>query len=403
MNSQRKTVIFDMDGVIFDTENLWMDGWKHAGAAFGVENAGEIFKKVIGTTSIKTKEIALENFGDDFPYDDFLKIASDYFWGYQEKYGMGEPTDEMMDAMKVDMDKYEYDRIIAFGSGTIVDICKVLSCEIPDKAADLYTGKVEAKRIKELVLVPTTCGTGSEVTNVAVASIPSMDLKKGIATEETYADCAVLIPESLAGLPDKVFATSSVDALIHAVESFLSPKASPFTDLFGAKAIEMIMNGYAKIIERGGNTKENRADLLKDFAIASNYAGIAFGNAGCGAVHALSYAHGGAFHIPHGEANFICFTEVFKMYMRKQPTGKIEVLNKMLADVMGCDLANVYDELDAFLGKILDKKPLKEYGMTEDQVAPFAKSTVDNQQRLLGNNYVPLTEEEIAEIFQNLY
>ena len=322
---------------------------------------------------------------------------------YQEKYGMGEPTDEMMDAMKVDMDKYEYDRIIAFGGGTIVDICKVLSCEIPDKAADLYTGKVEAKRVKELILVPTTCGTGSEVTNVAVASIPSMNLKKGIATEETYADCAVLIPESLAGLPDKVFATSSVDALIHAVESFLSPKASPFTDLFGAKAIEMIMNGYAKIIERGGNTKENRADLLKDFAIASNYAGIAFGNAGCGAVHALSYAHGGAFHIPHGEANFICFTEVFKMYMRKQPTGKIEVLNKMLADVMGCDLANVYDELDAFLGKILDKKPLKEYGMTEDQVAPFAKSTVDNQQRLLGNNYVPLTEEEIAEIFQNLY
>ena len=322
---------------------------------------------------------------------------------YQEKYGMGEPTDEMMDAMKVDMDKYEYDRIIAFGGGTIVDICKVLACEIPDKAADLYTGKVEAKRIKELVLVPTTCGTGSEVTNVAVASIPSMNLKKGIATEETYADAAVLIPESLAGLPDKVFATSSVDALIHAVESFLSPKASDFTDLFGAKAIEMIMKGYAKIIERGGNSKENRADLLKDFAIASNYAGIAFGNAGCGAVHALSYAHGGAFHIPHGEANFICFTEVFKMYMRKQPTGKIEVLNKMLADVMGCDTANVYEELDAFLGKILDKKPLKEYGMTEDQVAPFAKSTVDNQQRLLGNNYVPLTEEEIAEIFQNLY
>lgn len=322
---------------------------------------------------------------------------------YQEKYGAGEPTDEMMDAMKVEMDKYEYDRIIAFGGGTIVDICKVLACEIPDKAADLYTGKVEAKRIKELILVPTTCGTGSEVTNVAVASIPSLDLKKGIATEETYADAAVLIPESLAGLPDKVFATSSVDALIHAVESFLSPKASPFTDLFGAKAIDMIMKGYAKIIERGGNTKENRADLLKDFAIASNYAGIAFGNAGCGAVHALSYAHGGAFHIPHGEANFICFTEVFKMYMRKQPTGKIEVLNKMLADVMGCDVANVYEELDAFLGKILDKKPLKEYGMTEDQVAPFAKSTVDNQQRLLGNNYVPLTEEEIAEIFQNLY
>ena len=337
-------------------------------------------------------------------YDPYVKpLGIDIPVIYQEKYGAGEPTDEMMDAMKKDMDQYEFDRIIAFGGGTIVDICKVLACEIPDKAADLYTGKVAPKRIKKLVLVPTTCGTGSEVTNVAVASIPSLNLKKGIADEQTYADVAVLIPESLQGLPDKVFATSSVDALIHAVESFLSPKASPFTEMYSLKAIEMIMAGYKTIIERGGNTKENRADLLKDFCLASNYAGIAFGNAGCGAVHALSYAHGGAFHIPHGEANFICFTEVFKMYMRKQPVGKIQIANKLFADVLGCAEADVYPELDKFLGKILEKKPLKEYGMTEDQVAPFAKSTVDNQQRLLGNNYVPLTEEEIAEIFQNLY
>jgi len=322
---------------------------------------------------------------------------------FQEKYGMGEPTDEMMDAMKAEMDKYEYDRIIAFGGGTIVDCCKVLACEIPDKVADLYTDKYPCKKIKKLIAVPTTCGTGSEVTNVAVASIPSLNLKKGIATPDTFADEAVLIPESLQGLPDKVFATSSVDALIHAVESFLSPKASPLTEILSIKAIEMIMAGYKKIVERGGNTKENRADLLKDFILAANYAGIAFGNAGCGAVHALSYAHGGAFHIPHGEANFICFTEVFKMYMRKQPVGKIQEANKIFCDVLGCDEAVVYDELDAFLGKILEKKPLREYGMTEDQVAPFAKSTIDNQQRLLGNNYVELSEAEIAEIFQNLY
>lgn len=337
-------------------------------------------------------------------YDPYVKpLGIDIPVIYQEKYGAGEPTDEMMDAMKVEMDQYEYDRIIAFGGGTIVDICKVLACEIPDKAADLYTGKVAPKRIKQLVLVPTTCGTGSEVTNVAVASIPSLDLKKGIADEQTYADVAVLIPESLAGLPDKVFATSSVDALIHAIESFLSPKASPFTEMYSLKAIEMIMAGYKTIIERGGNTKENRADLLKDFALASNYAGIAFGNAGCAAVHALAYAHGGAFHIPHGEANFICFTEVFKMYMRKNPDGKISVANKIFADILGCDVADVYPVLDDFLGKILEKKPLKEYGMTEEQVAAFAKSTVENQQRLLSNNYVELTEEEIAEIFQNLY
>ena len=322
---------------------------------------------------------------------------------YQEKYGAGEPTDEMMDAMKADMDKYEYDRIIAFGGGTIVDCCKVLACEIPDKVADLYTDKYPCKKIKKLIAVPTTCGTGSEVTNVAVASLPKLGLKKGIATPDTFADEAVLIPESLQGLPDKVFATSSVDALIHAVEGYLSPKASPLTKILSVEAIKIIMAGYQKIVERGGNTKENRADLLKDFILAANYAGIAFGNAGVGAVHACSYAHGGAFHIPHGEANFICFTEVFKMYMRKQPVGEIQDINKLLCEVLGCEEAVVYDELDTFLGKILEKKPLREYGMKEEQIAEFAKSTIDNQQRLLGNNYVPLTEEEIAEIFRNLY
>ena len=322
---------------------------------------------------------------------------------FQEKYGQGEPSDEMMDAMKVDMDKYEFDRIIAFGGGTIVDICKVLACEIPDKVADLFTGKVAPKRVKELIVVPTTCGTGSEVTNVAVASLPSLNLKKGIADEQTFADIAVLIPESLQGLPDYVFATSSIDALVHAAESFLSPKASPFTELFSLKALEMIMSGYKKIIERGGNTKENRADLLKDFLVASNYAGIAFGNAGCAAVHALAYAHGAAFHIAHGESNFQGFTEVFKVYMAKNPDGKIAEMNKIFADILGCDVADVYPKLDEFLGQILRKKPLREYGMTEDQAAVFAKSTIENQQRLLGNNYVELTEEDIKGIFLKMY
>ncbi len=322
---------------------------------------------------------------------------------FQEKYGQGEPTDEMMDAMKAEMDKYDYNRIIAFGGGTIVDCCKVLACDIPDKVADLYTGKVAPKRVKELLVVPTTCGTGSEVTNVAVASLPALNLKKGIADEETFADIAILIPESLQGLPDYVFATSSIDALVHASESFLSPKASPFTEILSLKAIEMIMNGYKKIVERGGNTKENRADLLKEFLIASNYAGIAFGNAGCAAVHAMAYAHGAAFHIAHGESNFQGFTEVFKVYNQKNPDGKIAEMNKIFADILGCDVANVYDKLDEFLGQILRKKPLREYGMTEDQAVEFAKSTVANQQRLLGNNYVELSEEEIADIFRRMY
>jgi len=252
-------------------------------------------------------------------------------------------------------------------------------------------------------VVPTTCGTGSEVTNVAIAELKSLHVKKGLAVEETYASKAVLIPESLSGLPDYVFATSSIDALIHAIESYLSPKASTYTEMYSLAAIEMIMKGYQKIIERGGNKAENRGDLLKDFCLAANYAGIAFGNAGCAAVHALSYSIGGAFHVPHGEANYQFFTEVFKMYMRKDPKGKITKANQILADILGCTADVVYDELEKVLDQLIAKKPLREYGMSEAQIDEFTRSTVENQQRLLANNYVYLTDEEIREIFANLY
>ena len=338
---------------------------------------------------------------------------------YQEKYGAGEPTDEMMDAMKAAMDEYAYDRVIGFGGGTIMDCCKVLSCNVPGKVADLYTGKVQPVREKELILVPTTCGTGSEVTNVAVAAIPSMDLKKGIADPELYADHAVLIPESLAGLPDMVFSASSVDALIHAAEAYVSPFASDYTDILAVRAIEMITRAYMTIAHRGGNSRDNRADLLKDFSLASNLAGIAFGNAGVGAVHALSYAVGGAFHTSHGESNFVCFTEVFKTYKVKQaelkgtdsPAGytfgadgdKLTALEKLFAGILGCGQDQVYNELDKLLENFISKYPLRDKGMTEEQIGSFAKNTIENQQRLLVNNYAPLSEQDIADIFARLY
>lgn len=321
---------------------------------------------------------------------------------FQEKYGKGEPSDEMIDAMVLEMKKYDYNRIIAFGGGTIVDICKILALDPAEKSVDLFTGAKAPVKMKDLIVIPSTCGTGSEVTNVAIAELKSLKTKKGLAAPETYADAAILIPESLQGLPDYVFATSSIDALIHATESYLSPKANPFTEMYSVEAIKMIMESYKKLLSKGNNA-ENRKPLLKSFLIASNYAGIAFGNAGCGAVHALSYAIGGAFHVPHGEANYQFFTEVFKTYMRKNPSGKIVSLNKIFANILGCDVARVYDELENLLGQLISKKPLHEYGMVEKQIDEFADMTMENQQRLLANNYVPLSRDEVREIFANLF
>jgi len=361
----------------------------------------DTFKEFNDEFKIGKNDILVTN---QWMYDPYVKpLGIETNVVFQELYGKGEPSDEMIDAMKQEMDKYNYDRIIAFGGGTIVDICKILALDVPEQSVKLFTGEVAPVKVKQLIVVPTTCGTGSEVTNVAIAELKTLHVKKGIAVDQTYADYAVLIPEPLKGLPDFVFATSSIDALIHAIESYLSPKASPFTEMYSLKAIEMIMDGYKKIIATGKCDAAGRAPYLNDFILASCYAGIAFGNAGCAAVHALSYSIGGAFHVPHGEANYAFFTEVFKMYNAKNPTGKIAAANKIFADILGCDVSVVYDELEKFLNNILTKKKLSEYGMVEAQIDEFTKSTVDNQQRLLGNNYVALSDAELRQIFVNLF
>lgn len=359
----------------------------------------ETFKEFHDEFKVGKDDLVLTNEWLYTPYMKPLGIETNVI--YQEKFGAGEPSDEMIDAIAIEMKKYTFDRIIAFGGGTIVDICKILALDVPEKSVDLFTGAVAPVKKKKLIVVPTTCGTGSEVTNVAIAELKSLHTKKGIAVDETYPDVAVLVPETINGLPYKFFVTSSVDALIHAIESYLSPKASPFTEMYSLEAIRMIMKGYKEIVTKG---EDERFKYLKEFVLASNYAGIAFGNAGCAAVHALSYSIGGAFHVPHGEANYQFFTEVFKMYARKDPKGKIVQATKIFADELGCDPdGDVYGELETFLNKLIIKKPLKDYGMVEAQIDEFTDSTIANQQRLLGNNYVFLDRDEIREIFANLY
>ncbi len=326
-----------------------------------------------------------------------MNLACDVI--YQEKYGAGEPSDDMAEAMYRDI-KGDHKRIIAIGGGTVIDISKLFALKYVSPVLDLFDGKLPIEKNKELVLVPTTCGTGSEVTNIAILALNSRGTKKGLAVDEMYADRAVLIPELLLGLPFRFFATSSIDALIHAIESSLSPKGNGYTRMFGYRAIEMILKGYMEIRDHG---QEARIPLLKDFLIASNYAGIAFGNAGCAAVHALSYPLGAAYHVPHGEANYAMFTGVMKNYMELCTDGEIQTLNTFIANILGCPVDQVYEALEELLNVLIPKRALHEYGMTEDEIDQFADSVLKNQQRLLKNNFVPFDRERIRKIYRELY
>ncbi len=335
------------------------------------------------------------------PYFGSMNLGCDVI--YQEKYGAGEPSDEMAEAIYADIyadGKTAPKRIIAIGGGTIIDLAKLYALKQTTPILDLYDGKIPVEKDKELILVPTTCGTGSEVTNISILALNSRGTKKGLANDAMYADAAVLVPELLEGLPDYVFATSSIDALIHAIESSLSPKGNVYTRMFGYKAIEMILNGYKVIRDEG---MEARKPLLSDFMIASNYAGIAFGNAGCAAVHALSYPLGATYHVAHGESNYAMFTGVMKNYMELKTDGEIAKLNRFLADILECPVRYVYEELEKLLNVLIPKKALHEYGVTEAQLAEFADSVMENQGRLMANNFVELDRDRVYKIYKELW
>ena len=319
---------------------------------------------------------------------------------YQEQYGMGEPTDVMAEAILRDAAATGCNRVVAIGGGTVIDIAKVLAVGGGESIDELYGMAPELPKRREVVLIPTACGTGSEVTNISIMARTRIGTKLGLVSPAMYADYAVLIPQLLEGLPFKVFAASSIDALVHAVESALSPKATPYTKLFGYKAIEMIIRGYQTIAKKG---PESRFSLLNDFLLASNYAGLAFGTAGCAAVHANSYPLGGKYHVAHGESNYAMFTGVLKNYMELRRDGEIAVLNQYLADLLGCMPDVVYDELEKLLDQILPKRPLREYGVTREDLPVFAHSVVTEQGRLMANNFVPLDEARVLKIYQELF
>ena len=322
---------------------------------------------------------------------------------FQEKYGQGEPTDEMAQALLEEVQKRDCSRIIAIGGGTIIDLAKALVLKGQDTIDQMYAHMADLKKNKTLVIVPTTCGTGSEVTNIAILNRLALGTKQGLVSEAMYADAAVLIPEFLESLPYKVFATSSIDALVHAAESYLSPKATPFTEMYSKQAVEMILRGYGKIAAYGTDVwKEEKEAYLR----ASTYAGIAFSNSGCAAVHAMSYAFGGKYHVPHGESNYQFFTAVLRMYQTKKPKGKIAVFDRMekgysilLKNTRNSRKAEARC-LEELLQNVLARRPMSDYGAQREDLDVFAQSTVKNQQRLLANNYAELTQEEIREIYR---
>ena len=352
----------------------------------------------------------IENFGfekndvfivNPFIYNNYVAPAlKDAVVIHPKDFGSGEPTDEMIDAIKAKLDTYDCKRIIAIGGGSIIDMSKALSLGGDWKAVDLYEGKFPPKKARQLIAVPTTCGSGSEVTYSTVAELKSRNTKIAFLNEELYATHAVLITEMVKTLPYRFFATSAVDALIHAFEATTSRLSNDYSRILAAEAIKLILKGFMHVEKNG---RESWQDFADSFQNASNLAGISFANASVGAVHALSYPLGAEYHIPHGESNQLLFTAVYRKYISKGRSEGIDVLEKLISDILGVDTGRVWGRLDELLNVILQRKALSEYGITREELAKFAKSVDEKQQRLLSVSCFKFDYNDIYGIYCSIF
>lgn len=285
-------------------------------------------------------------------YDNYLKFNTrEAAVLFKENYGSRGASEDIVEAMYEHVKRITYERVIAIGGGSILDIGKLFALKYISPIKDLYERKLEIIKEKELILVPTTCGTGSEVTNISSLEFKARNTKQYIVTDELYADSAVMIPELLKTLTFEVFINSSIYAFINAIESYLSPKATTYTKIFSMKAMEIILKGYKKIIEEGEGVRNT---LLEEFLLASNYSGIAFGNSGGVMVNEGDYLRGGS-NILDLEANYVVFTEIFEKYKKINQGEKIKELNKFLADLFECSEISVWRNIEEFLNNLTIK------------------------------------------------
>ena len=185
---------------------------------------------------------------NEFLYDPFMKSLNlPCHFIMQEKFGLGEPSDKMMNTILKEVKGVGFDRVIAVGGGTVIDISKLFVLKGVEDVTEAFERKIPIVKEKQLVILPTTCGTGSEVTNISIAEITSKHTKMGLADDAIVADDAVLVPELLKGLPFKFYACSAIDALVHATESYVSPKSNPYTRLYCRAAIEIIIDVFQGI------------------------------------------------------------------------------------------------------------------------------------------------------------
>ncbi|MEK5482210.1 iron-containing alcohol dehydrogenase [Viridibacillus sp. FSL R5-0888] len=300
--------------------------------------------------------------------------------------------------------EHQFDLVIGLGGGSALDLTKIAGVlathegKVEDYLNLTGTKEIQSKGIPT-ILVPTTSGTGSEITNISVLSLETT--KDVIAHDYLLADVAIVDPALTISLPPKITAATGVDALTHAVEAYISKFASPVSDALALQAIRLISNSIRTAV-KNGTDKQARSDM----SYGSYLAGLAFFNAGVAGVHALAYPIGGQFHIAHGDSNAVLLPYVMG-YIRQSCEKRM----KDIYEAMGFSATNLSQteasykcviELKRLVEDVNIPSTLKGFNITKDALEGLTNDAIE-QKRILARSPLPLLKEDIYAIYKSAF
>jgi alcohol dehydrogenase len=290
--------------------------------------------------------------------------------------------------------------VVGFGGGSPMDVAK-LAAYLLGSGDDLDSiwgvGLATGHRLP-LALVPTTAGTGSEATPVAVITCEGGE-KKGVNSAALIADYAALDAGLTVGMPRALTAATGIDAMVHAVEAFTSARLkNPLSDLYAREALKLLSGNLIRACEVPGDLDARSAMLL-----GAHYAGLAFANAPVAGVHALAYPLGGIHHLPHGLSNALMLRHVLQHNAEAARDHYAELAEILAPDCAGqgsqARCATLIDSLDRMVTDSGLKPRLRDHGIPQSDIPMLAREAM-KQQRLLINNPCPIDEKDAARLYE---
>ena len=311
----------------------------------------------------------------------------------------GEPTTGDLAAALAAAREFRADGVIGLGGGSAMDVAKLVAGLIDGKqdfAETVGTDLLAPRRIA-LACIPTTAGTGSEVTPIAIVEDVEAQLKKGVVSPYLVPDFAYLDPELTRTMPRGVTAATGIDALTHCIESYANRFAHPVVDQWALEGIRLVGRYLERACADGGDI-EARAGMLR----ASHLGGQCLGPVNTAAVHALAYPLGGEFHVAHGVANSLLLPHVLRFNLEAAPARYAEVA-RALGCQTGRDDAETaqagIERIEQLSETIGIERHLSAFGISDNTIPHMAAAAM-TVQRLLVRNPRAVTEADARAIYK---